>query len=165
MMVIFERKMIKKLEICNSQSRHKSQKKLMLIFYGITKLLYLNSEYDLIFVYSKMKLYCSKNYFGSNCENYCDETKNDFYTCDLDTGDRICREGFIGDDCQTRNIHKTFTILKIPFFFLSRFKFKSIANICSTIPCLNNGVCDSSDGINYSCKCLPEYDGSRCERG
>ena len=48
------------------------------------------------------KLYCAPNYFGNNCENFCDETPNDYFTCDLDTGARICREGFLGDDCQIR---------------------------------------------------------------
>ena len=52
------------------------------------------------------KLFCSKNYFGSNCEIFCDETKNDYYTCDMDTGERICHEGFLGVDCQTRKYLK-----------------------------------------------------------
>lgn len=41
------------------------------------------------------------------------------------------------------------------------FQFK--ANICSTQPCLNEGQCDSIDGINYSCECKTGYEGEDCQ--
>ena len=31
------------------------------------------------------------------------------------------------------------------------------------MPCLNSGVCQSKDGINYACECPPRFSGSNCE--
>jgi hypothetical protein len=33
------------------------------------------------------------------------------------------------------------------------------------MPCLNDGTCESIDGINYSCKCKNDFDGLNCEKG
>lgn len=65
----------------------------------------LKSSNSYLYIYKCLflKLYCGVNYFGANCETYCDEN-NEYYHCDADTGARICREGFLGDECQIRNL-------------------------------------------------------------
>ena len=57
----------------------------------------------------KSKLYCAENYFGPNCETFCEEQFNQYYSCDSETGARICKDGFIGDYCQIRNFYQFFT--------------------------------------------------------
>jgi hypothetical protein len=53
----------------------------------------------------QFKLNCGKNYFGSNCETFCDDSPaNEFYTCDKKTGARICRDGYLGEYCQLRKL-------------------------------------------------------------
>jgi hypothetical protein len=50
------------------------------------------------------KLICAPNYFGSNCDIFCDETPNPYYRCDFETGMKICSEYFMGDECQIRKL-------------------------------------------------------------
>jgi hypothetical protein len=51
----------------------------------------------------KSRLFCAKNYFGAQCEKYCDEsTNNIYYECEPLTGEKICKNGFLGQDCQIR---------------------------------------------------------------
>jgi hypothetical protein len=51
------------------------------------------------------KLYCDKNYFGKNCDIYCDEDSIDYFTCNEDTGVKECNEGFMGQYCDIRKFN------------------------------------------------------------
>ncbi len=44
------------------------------------------------------KLYCSPNYYGSDCETSCLPNEQR-YDCDLNTGQKICKHGYFGQDC------------------------------------------------------------------
>lgn len=48
------------------------------------------------------RLYCARNFFGKNCETFCNEAENESYSCDTETGELVCKEGFVGRFCQIR---------------------------------------------------------------
>lgn len=66
--------------------------------------LFINFDFLIINFLFYLKLFCAPNYFGSNCETFCDETPNDYYACDIETGLKHCRDGFVGENCQIRKI-------------------------------------------------------------
>ncbi len=43
-------------------------------------------------------------------------------------------------------------------------KFIAKLDVCSTQPCSNGGFCNSIDGVTYSCKCKPGFEGENCEK-
>lgn len=53
------------------------------------------------------RVMCSANYFGTDCATYCvprDDASLGHYTCNSNTGSKICREGWTGVDCLTREL-------------------------------------------------------------
>jgi hypothetical protein len=44
------------------------------------------------------------------------------------------------------------------------FTFLAKVNICATQPCNNGGFCNSTDGISYTCKCKPGFEGRTCDQ-
>ncbi|UJR13724.1 hypothetical protein I4U23_000735 [Adineta vaga] len=61
-------------------------------------------------------LYCSSNYFGTDCEIFCLPNAQR-YDCDSNTGQKLCKHGYFGQDCL------------------------SDVRACEDEPCLNNGTC------------------------
>lgn len=52
-------------------------------------------------------LTCSTNYYGALCATYCvaqDTDQNGHYTCNTADGSFICRNGYTGSDCRTREL-------------------------------------------------------------
>lgn len=47
--------------------------------------------------------------------------------------------------------------------YLSLLVTVSYGDPCASGPCRNKGVCTSSDGLTYTCKCIKEFFGKRCE--
>ena len=47
-------------------------------------------------LYITYRVYCTQNYYGSNCNVYClasSNVVNGYYTCDPKTGAKICAQG------------------------------------------------------------------------
>ncbi|EDO35570.1 predicted protein, partial [Nematostella vectensis] len=50
------------------------------------------------------RVYCDTNYYGPTCGTYCiprDDNYNGHYTCDSNTGNKICRSYWTGSNCRT----------------------------------------------------------------
>ena len=49
-------------------------------------------------------MYCGANYYGPSCDVNCLETDDctGHYTCDPDTGAKVCKAGWSGMDCTSR---------------------------------------------------------------
>lgn len=49
---------------------------------------------------------CSANYFGTDCATYCIPRDDSLghYTCNSNTGSKICINGWNGVDCLTREL-------------------------------------------------------------
>lgn len=45
------------------------------------------------------KLYCANDYYGYDCETYCTPNDSHHFTCDRETGLKICLDGFTGQNC------------------------------------------------------------------
>ncbi|CAF1431582.1 unnamed protein product [Rotaria sp. Silwood1] len=86
-----------------------------------------------------LSLYCSPNYYGNFCEILCVPNEQR-YDCDLDTGQKICKHGYFGQDCL------------------------SDVRACEDQPCLNNGTCVVYLR-SYLCRCQKGYTGRSCEIG
>ncbi|CAG5115949.1 unnamed protein product [Candidula unifasciata] len=54
--------------------------------------------YRLVF---QIRIYCETNYYNSNCTKYClaSNGPKEHYTCDPETGAKICLPGWTGLDC------------------------------------------------------------------
>ena len=53
-----------------------------------------------------VRVYCDANYYGTDCNTYCvaRDDSGGHYTCDKDTGTKICRTGWRGSSCLTREL-------------------------------------------------------------
>jgi hypothetical protein len=94
------------------------------------------------------------NYYGKDCELFCLPNEQR-YDCDLNTGQKICKDGYFGQDCLSG---KSSITKKSNCFF-----FKDV-RACEDQPCLNNGTC-----VVYLrghlCQCPKGYTGRACEIG
>ncbi|CAF3855912.1 unnamed protein product [Rotaria sordida] len=86
-----------------------------------------------------LSLYCSPNSYGNYCEIFCIPNEQR-YDCDLNTGQKICKHGYFGQDCL------------------------SDVRACEDQPCLNNGTCVVYLR-SYLCRCQKGYTGRSCEIG
>ncbi|UJR33508.1 hypothetical protein I4U23_020953 [Adineta vaga] len=84
-------------------------------------------------------LYCSLHYYNHDCETFCLPNEQR-YDCDVNTGEKICKHGYIGQDCLND------------------------VRACEDRPCLNNGTCVLYLR-SYLCQCPMGYTGSTCEIG
>ncbi|CAF4724968.1 unnamed protein product, partial [Rotaria sp. Silwood1] len=82
-------------------------------------------------------LYCSPNYYGNDCETFCSANEQRF-ECDLNTGRKICKHGYFGQDCL------------------------SDVRACEDQPCVNNGTCVVYLR-SYLCQCQKGFTGRSCE--
>ncbi|CAF3647199.1 unnamed protein product [Rotaria sordida] len=82
-------------------------------------------------------LYCSPNYYGNDCEIFCSPNEQG-YECDLNTGQKICKHGYFGQDCL------------------------SDVRACEDQPCVNNGTCVVYLR-SYLCQCQKGFTGRSCE--
>ncbi len=56
-----------------------------------------------------LKLYCEQNYYGKNCQVFCEPGPN--YVCDKLSGMFVCDKGFTGELCQIRELIYLFLLL------------------------------------------------------
>ena len=89
----------------------------------------------------QLKVYCNTDFYGGNCSVACTQSDTDadgHYTCDLDTGEKVCLTGYEGTDC------------------------KDNIDDCLSDPCQNGAECE--DALNdFICKCKDGYTGTLCE--
>ncbi|XP_055958296.1 delta-like protein 1 [Patella vulgata] len=80
---------------------------------------------------------CDAHYYRHDCFIYCkpsDDAINGYYTCNQDTGAKICKQGWTGSSCNVD------------------------IDECEESICQNNGTCTNTNG-SYSCSCLQGYKG------
>lgn len=71
----------------------------------INKCIYLNrNNVRFLSYFSRIfQLYCAANYYGKNCQKFCVSNQDSTYDCSIETGEYICKKGFVGEFCQIRN--------------------------------------------------------------
>lgn len=91
------------------------------------------------------------------------------YDCDLNTGQKLCKPGYFGQDCFDGNNNKQKKLPGMknrrrqthwPCFFLLILDTRA----CEDQPCLNNGTCIEYYR-GYLCRCQRGYTGQSCEIG
>ncbi|PVD23652.1 hypothetical protein C0Q70_16925 [Pomacea canaliculata] len=88
------------------------------------------------------KAVCPMDFFGPSCAVYCkeeDSCETGQYTCHPDTGARVCRFGWRGQQCSERDPAAQHEVA------------------CPNSECRNNGIC-----ANNTCCCRPGFTGSLC---
>lgn len=88
-------------------------------------------------------LVCPVNYYGFDCAMYCkdsDSCGSGHTRCDRQTGEPICINGWVGDNCTRRIVDAM------------------LDPECPGSPCRNNGQC-----FDGGCCCTPGYTGGFCE--
>ncbi|CAH1782993.1 unnamed protein product [Owenia fusiformis] len=88
----------------------------------------------------EVSVYCDYNYYGSDCSVYC-QAQDDYYghyTCDPDSGSKICNSGFYGENCD------------------------KAVDECASYPCLNGGTCIDNHN-EFTCECAIGFRGITCE--
>ncbi|KAI0242124.1 hypothetical protein LSAT2_014841 [Lamellibrachia satsuma] len=124
-----------------------------------------------------LRLYCNQNYYSQRCDQFCKASNGpkQYYTCDPDTGDKICRPGWeshncdiVSDDCidnecsngaTCRDGFRRYTCV-CPHGFTGEHCMTNI-NECAVSPCQNGGQCVDQIG-GYKCTCKPGYVGVNC---
>ncbi|KAI0241422.1 hypothetical protein LSAT2_027674 [Lamellibrachia satsuma] len=124
-----------------------------------------------------LRLYCNQNYYNQRCDQFCKASSGpkQHYTCDPDTGDKMCRPGweghncdFLSDDCidnecsngaTCRDDFRRYTCV-CPRGFTGE-HCKTNINDCAAYPCQNGGQCVDQTG-GYKCTCIPGYVGVTC---
>ena len=74
-------------------------------------------EYGRVSLTLSYTLRCENNYYGDNCTMYCipqDDDDNGHYTCDSETGEIVCRDGWKNPDtnCTEGNDHYSYQYLR-----------------------------------------------------
>ncbi|XP_064604186.1 delta-like protein 4 [Liolophura sinensis] len=87
-----------------------------------------------------LKVYCDPYFHSPNCTVYCRARDDEMghYTCDRDTGTKICMAGWTGRECNEP------------------------IQSCKDNPCRNGGAC-RDDKNGYLCYCNLRYTGRSCE--
>ena len=87
---------------------------------------------------------CPPHRYGPRCDTECIpmDACGGHYVCDYHNGDKICLEGWQGDNCNVRNFTEIGTDPECP----------------ATGDCLNGGTC-----FNGSCCCVTGFVGERCQ--
>ncbi|KAK2174331.1 hypothetical protein NP493_808g01000 [Ridgeia piscesae] len=124
-----------------------------------------------------VRVYCEVNYYTGRCDKFCKATDGpkEHYTCDPDHGDKVCRAGWEGTNCDIRSDdcinntctngatcvdgHRRYTCM-CPKGFTGVHCEMDIDD-CATLPCKNGGTCiDQVAG--YKCACTAGFVGADC---
>ncbi|XP_067683192.1 uncharacterized protein [Haliotis asinina] len=122
--------------------------------------------------------YCDTDWYGASCEKQCKATTdNDHYTCHLETGAKLCLEGWKGENCDQdidecqeivntcqnegscRNTAGSFHCFCIEGTKGRRCEI--ILDPCVLQPCLNGGICHGNETA-FNCACSVEWTGEIC---
>ncbi|XP_046573991.1 protein jagged-1-like [Haliotis rubra] len=125
-----------------------------------------------------VRAYCDTDWYGSTCEKYCKATTNhSHYRCRLQTGAKVCFEGWKGDNCdqdideckeidntcqnggRCRNTLGSFECICIEG--IKGRRCENIINQCAVAPCLNGGTCNGNETA-FNCACSVEWTGETC---
>lgn len=89
-------------------------------------------------MFAEMKVFCDPDYYGKGCNIYCHAGIDDNFSCDLDTGAKVCHDGWVGPNCNVSG------------------------DDCLLVFCENNGTCVDQH-LDYTCQCERGYSGRHCE--
>ncbi|XP_067685380.1 protein jagged-1-like [Haliotis asinina] len=125
-----------------------------------------------------VRAYCDSDWYGSSCEKYCKATTDHgHYRCHLQTGAKVCLEGWKGEKCDQdidecteinntcqnggtcRNSLGSFQCICMEG--VKGRRCENIINQCVREPCLNGGTCDGNETA-FNCACSVEWTGETC---
>ncbi|BFZ08930.1 hypothetical protein BsWGS_11969 [Bradybaena similaris] len=127
----------------------------------------------------QIRIYCEPNYYNPNCTQFClaSDGPNGHYTCDPNTGAKICLPGWTGSDCVedinecSLNYCERGTCENLQPDYLCHcprhYKGKNCTEQeapCDSSPCMNNALCTNTDGFSYNCICVGQWEGENCDR-
>ncbi|XP_064605715.1 uncharacterized protein LOC135470608 [Liolophura sinensis] len=125
--------------------------------------------------------FCEPNYYGPSCSVYCKSDPgcdSGYFTCDPKTGEKLCSEGWMGQNCDTRNTSYV-PDAECPDSFCRNGAFCKNSTCCCAAgytgrlchieilecdsnPCVNGGKCRDRIG-DFLCDCPSGYSGRNCE--
>lgn len=122
--------------------------------------------------YGETRLMCSKGYYGSDCNTYCDSKENATYYCNKN-GEKICIPGINGIFCDS-NLFEEGSLgpdneeadeKEEEEEGIRRIRRETVLNPCHSAPCKNGAHCNWIGQLNFTCTCQMGYTGNLCDYG
>lgn len=123
--------------------------------------------------------YCNAFYHTARCDVYCkaQDTASGHYTCDENSGQKICMQGWTGpscnqdiNECQNSACYNQGSCTNLLGSYqcacLSHFSGKNcdqVISLCHSSPCRNGGTCQGNL-TSYNCTCNYMWEGPTCEQ-
>lgn len=127
----------------------------------------------------QIKIFCIESFYGWDCSRKCipEDSQRGHYDCDIETGDKICHEGWTGSNCHEDKDECALgfckngvcTNLNGDYYCHCDENYSGkncsiLGDPCEFFPCENNGTCMPVENqFSYTCNCSDPWTGQNCE--